>query len=237
MINYYKTLHISTDATSEEIKTAFRKLIKEFHPDVSKDYDKQKLSNIINAYKILSNASSRLEYNKKILANKRLVKIENEKYYKLPLSRVQYNFRLSDLAKKRLLRKQIKRKDRFYHYGKSEKVVTDITVFITEFEAFMGAVAQIHVPAKTICGVCFGEDRYCCVCNGLGKVHTTEKICVLIPAGTTDKTVISVDLKEIKDRPKFLYFKLSFIKIKVKIIENPKLLGKDLNEGKRLNYD
>lgn len=37
--DYYKTLGVPRDATAEDIKKAFRKLARKFHPDVSKESD------------------------------------------------------------------------------------------------------------------------------------------------------------------------------------------------------
>ena len=35
--NYYEILEISTTATQDEIKKAFRKLAKKYHPDINPD--------------------------------------------------------------------------------------------------------------------------------------------------------------------------------------------------------
>lgn len=37
--NYYKTLEVEKTATPEEVKKAYRKLARRFHPDVSKESD------------------------------------------------------------------------------------------------------------------------------------------------------------------------------------------------------
>lgn len=64
-MNYYDILGVKTDATQAEIRQAYKKLIKKYHPDVYTG-NKQKaeeLSIQINeAYDVLSNSDSRREY-------------------------------------------------------------------------------------------------------------------------------------------------------------------------------
>jgi len=50
-----RILGVSDDANIEEIKTAFRKLAKKYHPDVVSDLDSEYLfKNIVNAYEFLT---------------------------------------------------------------------------------------------------------------------------------------------------------------------------------------
>jgi len=53
--NYYEVLGIPQTATSNEIKEKFRLLAKEWHPDKRKDSSDQKMTEINNAYEVLSN--------------------------------------------------------------------------------------------------------------------------------------------------------------------------------------
>lgn len=61
--DYYEVLGIGKTATEAEIKSAFRKLAKEFHPDVSKDPNaEEKFKEIQEAYAVLSDQTKRQQY-------------------------------------------------------------------------------------------------------------------------------------------------------------------------------
>ncbi len=54
--DYYEVLGIAKNATDEEIKKAYRKLAKKYHPDLQNNSNCQdKMRQINEAYEILSN--------------------------------------------------------------------------------------------------------------------------------------------------------------------------------------
>ncbi|MEC5162780.1 MULTISPECIES: DnaJ C-terminal domain-containing protein [unclassified Janthinobacterium] len=61
--DYYKTLGLEKAATEDEIKKAYRKLIRKYHPDVSKEADADKRTKELNeAYGVLGDADKRAAY-------------------------------------------------------------------------------------------------------------------------------------------------------------------------------
>ena len=61
--DYYKVLEVPRDATAEQIKKAFRRLARKFHPDVSKEADASaRMSEINEANAVLSDAERRAAY-------------------------------------------------------------------------------------------------------------------------------------------------------------------------------
>ena len=66
---YYDILGVAKDASLADIKKAYRKLVRQYHPDVSKDPDAdQKTSEINLAYNTLKDEAKRAEYDE-MLAN------------------------------------------------------------------------------------------------------------------------------------------------------------------------
>eukprot|EP00090_Calanus_glacialis_P021586 TRINITY_DN33292_c0_g1_i1.p1 TRINITY_DN33292_c0_g1~~TRINITY_DN33292_c0_g1_i1.p1 ORF type:complete len:216 (+),score=59.71 TRINITY_DN33292_c0_g1_i1:265-912(+) len=88
---YYEDLEVHPQSSSKEIKNAFYKLSKEFHPDRNVDNESalKKFQNISEAYDTLSNPDKRTKYDKGVLGRSSSVaereaathKFEGENFY------------------------------------------------------------------------------------------------------------------------------------------------------------
>ena len=63
--DYYEILGIGRNASDDEIKAAFRKLARQYHPDVNKEHDaEEKFKEINEAYGVLSDKDKRARYDR-----------------------------------------------------------------------------------------------------------------------------------------------------------------------------
>lgn len=60
--NYYEILGVESNATSEDLKSAYRKLARKYHPDIAGQASVEKFKEIMEAYETLSDETSRKRY-------------------------------------------------------------------------------------------------------------------------------------------------------------------------------
>jgi tetratricopeptide (TPR) repeat protein len=64
MTNYYELLEISQNASTQEIKKAFRERAKQLHPDIAGETGAEEMRKLLAAYEILSDRNRRFEYDR-----------------------------------------------------------------------------------------------------------------------------------------------------------------------------
>ncbi|MBR8831159.1 MAG: Chaperone protein DnaJ [Chroococcopsis gigantea SAG 12.99] len=63
--DYYETLGVSRDANQEELKKAYRRLARKYHPDVNKEAEaEERFKEINQAYEVLSEPETRARYDR-----------------------------------------------------------------------------------------------------------------------------------------------------------------------------
>ncbi len=172
--DYYKILGVSRDATKEEIRKAYRRLAKLYHPDLNKgDKEKEeKFKEINEAYSVLSDDKLRQQYDQ-------FGTTENNgfqggaggfgfKDFDFDFDDIFGSF--SDLFGfgQRQNRKRVVRGDDIYK---------DLTISLKE--AALGTEKELKVKFSEKCPHCQGtgaeEFETCPTCNGSGYIRKTRR--------------------------------------------------------------
>lgn len=182
--NYYEILGVSVDSTNVEIKSAYRKLARKYHPDINKDEDAISIfKNITEAYEVLSNEVERSKYNtlkgffkseKTSTSSQKAEEIykegqskntsyhsqfENSSKTSTNKSKTKEKKEKSTLAKAvKFWFAQIKRNKRNRDNKKPKKgenITTDVS--ITPDEVITGSKRIINIRTTQTCTKCFGH--------------------------------------------------------------------------------
>lgn len=202
MKNYYSILGVTPDSTCAEIKSAYRRLARKFHPDVNPN-GASRFKDITEAYEILSDAKKRFQYDTINGFFKSAPKQEKQhttskqaqaQYEKRAEERVN-DERSKTQSNPRMCKEEFSKKinDIFENFAKTKKEKTqpkrgtDIyeDISITIKEVVNGAERTVNVVHSAECPHCKGRKfingSICTVCNGSGEKTEHRKISVKIP--------------------------------------------------------
>lgn len=146
--DYYKILGLkNNNVTAEEIKQAYREQAKKYHPDINttSDFAEERFKDINEAYKTLSNSSTRRKYDRmwnSRIGKKQKNKQQNKKEKKSIFAEMFQMF-FGEIKQK-----EKKKEEKQKSPKKGENIETEITVSI--FEAFYGMEKKIAL--RTIDG-------------------------------------------------------------------------------------
>lgn len=209
LIDYYKLLGVNHDAGRDDVKSAFRLMIKRYHPDTGGDGEIEFIDRIIRGYRILCDTTLKSEYDRLLHELGKRIPPEPSM---IPKKRILYSVSLKEMLKIRLHARRLKRKDILYHLGQ------DIEILATEDELRNGARAYVELPSRMPCPLCQGRISECHVCRGVGRIHTTSHLEVSIPPGTKGNTVIDVDLMKVRP-DRFTTFRAKGIRIRITLLD------------------
>jgi molecular chaperone DnaJ len=207
--SYYAILGISASAKADEIKTAYRRLTKEFHPD---NYAGKSdiFQQIQEAYSVLSDNQQRRQYDQSLrYARTRLPfrhKFSSEPEPLLPEKQLTY---VDNISLVRSFQTFTPSFDEIFdwlwnnfstfNYPKSGWVQNlTIEVPLSNEQALSGGNVKVMVPARAICKTCRGYGNVgpyeCSHCAGEGAISGEIPILIAFQPGLNENQAVMIPL-------------------------------------------
>ncbi len=151
-MNHYEILEISATATPGQIKSAYRKLVKQYHPDINPDpIAASKMILINEAYEILSDPTTRNLYDL-FLQGVPVKTVINET---TPEQKYRAEYIRNRIRKQRVrMEQQFRYKQRFYRYFRYANMVFFVVALILTFDYYYSFSAHTYAANQVI------ETRY-----------------------------------------------------------------------------
>lgn len=197
--DYYQILGVDEKATEQEIREAFRRAARKYHPDVNKSKDAEEAFKRINeAYGVLSDPEKRAQYD----ALRRGAAFAEARRQGPGYRRVDHDF--NDLFRNRggpefdlddlgsLFGDLFGRFRRDGGRGAAETAVPEEKVSLTLEQVMTGTTVHLTLTEMEPCPRCRGAGGNCPACSGSGRVPRAQGFDVTIPPGVRDGTVLRV---------------------------------------------
>ncbi|MDD5126721.1 MAG: DnaJ C-terminal domain-containing protein [Dehalococcoidales bacterium] len=205
--DYYNTLGVKRDASAAEIKQAYRRLARKYHPDVNPN-DKSaeaRFKEINEAYEVLSDAGKRKKYDQ--FGDKWQYA---DQFAQAGQSGRQWDFadfsdgggasfQSGDMGS---LFEELLRGTGAGGFGRRTRTAPqrgqdiESPVEVTLEEAFTGTRRMMSLQSQEPCATCGGTGRIqnvaCSVCRGAGAAASLKRLEVTIPAGVDNGSRVRI---------------------------------------------
>lgn len=207
--NYYAILGVSAHASSDDIRAAYRRLAKEFHPDCCEGGSTRFLD-IQEAYSALSEATSRREYDQWVARGRArragAYPPRGRTPQPEPLIPEEKSADLGEISPIRSFETFTPSFDEIFDWlwsnfrslsrakaGRIRNLTLEVP--LTKQQARRGGQARILVPARATCPVCHGTGGIgpydCTRCAGEGAIVGEYPVAISVPPGITrDHSVV-----------------------------------------------
>jgi DnaJ-class molecular chaperone len=203
--DYYKTLGVAKGAPEKDIKSAYRKLARKWHPDANLSDQKaaeEKFKEIQEAYEVLGDPEKRRKYD--VLGSdwqQASQQAEQQRRYRSAQAEAPFNFEsfaggagggpsgfsdFFDMFFSGVGRRQTAGANPFAQRGSDLETTLDLSLR----EAFAGGSKSLSLNIEDTCPRCGGsgvvERSICPQCHGTGHILTTKRFDVTIPRGVRE---------------------------------------------------
>ncbi len=230
--DYYLILGITSEATPDDIKDAYRRLAKEFHPDYYGDNHSPFLA-IQEAYSVLSDPVKRQTHDRETLnRKKKWLPRYRERIRPAPRRQVEPLIpdqeEPMDLGTASFTRSFQPHRPPldpipdgiFSHFRqafrpkKSPLENLNLVIPLTPEQAFQGGRIRVAMPVQRNCPSCSGQRRLgvygCRQCNGEGKLSGEYPVMITYPSGISENHSVHIPLNRygMGDRCLTVYFRI-----------------------------
>ena len=208
--SYFIILGVSPGATADEIKSAYRRLAKEFHPDHYAGGN-ETFREIQEAYSVLGNVRRRREYEQQISKKPINVSVKRPTHYPEPepLIPEPRPIDVGAISPVRSFQTFSPSFDEVFDWlwsnfssltrpksGRIQNVTFEVP--LTREQAFRGGTARVMVPAKSVCPTCRGCGGIglyeCSRCAGEGDISGEMPVSISFPPGLTKDHAVMIPL-------------------------------------------
>lgn len=214
--NYYIILGIPADSSHSDIKSAYRRLAKEYHPDYYGDSQSPFLA-IHEAYSVLSDPSLRKQYDDNLntlrISVKARQKSDSERgFYKAsaepmvpkqswaePLTAETASIsRTMAAGIDSIFSRFFNTASQNWDYGRGSSDYGEVEVLLTAEQARRGGHIRVRLPAQIHCPSCQGWAssgmQECWRCFGAGYLRGEVPLLLNYPPGISDNHVVEFSL-------------------------------------------
>jgi len=184
MRTYYQILGVSEDARPDEIKHAYRRLVRQLHPDLTGGDTTSPLRQVIQAYETLTDKQRRRSYDQD-LASRRRPSAPEADHRGWFADEIAIDFpSIADVVDRI--------RDGFLGADETADRSLSAEILLSRREAFDGVTVPLEVPVRSTCPLCGGRGESwmepCRGCAGTGAWHLPHRVRLSVPAGVADGT-------------------------------------------------
>ena len=184
MRTYYQILGVSEGARLDEIKHAYRRLVRQFHPDLTGGDTTLPLRQVLEAYETLSDEQRRRSYDEE-LATRRRPSVSEPGQRAWFADEIAIDFPSISEVVDRI-------RDAFLGTEESGSEPLSAEILLSPREAFGGVTVPLDVPVRSTCPLCGGRGESwmepCRGCAGTGTWRLPHRVSLSVPAGVEDGT-------------------------------------------------
>jgi DnaJ-class molecular chaperone len=203
--DYYAILGVAKNTPEKDIKSAYRRLAKKWHPDANAANAKEaeeKFKEIQEAYEVLGDPDKRRKYD--VLGSdwqQASRQAEQQRRYRTQQDQTFYDFGdmgngtgagasgfsdFFDMFFSGIGRRQTAQANQFGRRGQD----LETTIELSLRDVYDGGKKSVSLQLEDTCPRCHGtgtlDGRLCPTCHGTGHILTTKKFEVIIPKGIGD---------------------------------------------------